>query len=361
MSAFARTIIDWQAQHGRNDLPWQQGRDPYYIWLSEVMLQQTQVVTVIPYYLRFVARFPTLEALAAGGEEEVLRLWSGLGYYSRARNLYRAAQLIASRHGGEFPRGRAEIEALPGIGRSTAAAIAGFAFDARAAILDGNVKRVLARHFAVPGFPGERSVEVKLWELAESLLPQSDISGYSQGLMDLGATLCTVRTPACMRCPLQSSCRAFGEERVVEFPAPRPRRRLQVRQTVMLVLLDCDRVLLVKRPPSGVWGGLWSLPELDPAADVEETARFRFGCTVVDVQHLKAIQHAFTHFTLTIAPRLAKVSEKALRANECGAMWMPLGHALDAALPAPVRRLCQSLAASLTRETALPEVALQDL
>ena len=221
MSTFSSKIVRWQRRHGRHDLPWQGTRDPYAVWLSEIMLQQTQVATVVPYYQRFRARFPDIASLAAGSEDEVLRLWSGLGYYSRARNLHHAAQLVVERHGGRFPDALADIASLPGIGRSTAAAIAGFAFGARAAILDGNVKRVLARHFLVAGFPGERAVEQQLWALAESLVPARDNAAYIQGLMDLGATVCTARDPQCARCPVRGTCGAHAAGRVAEFPAPR--------------------------------------------------------------------------------------------------------------------------------------------
>ncbi len=362
MSDFARAVIAWQARHGRHDLPWQGTRDAYRIWLSEIMLQQTQVATVIPYYQRFVERFPDVAALAAAAEEEVLRLWSGLGYYSRARNLHRAARLVMERHGGVFPRHRAEIEALPGIGRSTAAAIAGFAFGARAAILDGNVKRVLARHFAVAGFPGDRAVEQELWQLAESLLPGDEIGPYIQGLMDLGATVCTTRAPGCERCPVQASCRAFGEDRVDQLPAPRPRKAVPQRSTGMLLLLKDGDVLLQKRPPTGVWGGLWSLPEIDVQADVARVARLQYGCEIGAVEHLGRLRHAFTHFTLDITPIVARVSAAQPRAAQPGLLWLALAEASDAAVPTPVRRLLGALDASAAgRQAALFEVAQQDL
>ena len=362
MSAFARAVIGWQSRHGRHDLPWQGTRDPYRIWLAEIMLQQTQVATVIPYYLRFVERFPALGDLAAAAEDEVLRLWSGLGYYSRARNLHRAAQLVVERHGGAFPRARADIEALPGIGRSTAAAIAGFAFGARAAILDGNVKRVLARHFAVEGFPGERAVEQELWQLAESLLPADGIEAYIQGLMDLGATICATRAPGCSRCPVRETCRAFLDDRVAELPAPRPRKSVPRRSTGMLLLVKDGDVLLQKRPPTGVWGGLWSFPEVDAAADVRRFARAHYGCVVAGVEHLGTVKHAFTHFTLDITPIVARVASAQPRAAQPGVMWLPLADAADAAVPTPVRRLLGALGASAAgRQSALFEVAEQDL
>jgi A/G-specific adenine glycosylase len=362
LSDFARAVIAWQASHGRHDLPWQGTRDPYRIWLSEIMLQQTQVATVIPYFLRFVETFPDVKALAAADEDEVLRLWSGLGYYSRARNLHQAARIVVERHDGAFPRGRAEIEALPGIGRSTAAAIAGFAFGARAAILDGNVKRVLARQFAVAGFPGDRAVELELWQLAESLLPAEGIQSYIQGLMDLGATVCTTRSPGCARCPVRGTCRAFAEDRVDALPAPRPRKTVPQRSTGMLILLKDGEVLLQKRPPVGIWGGLWSLPEIDVQADVRRVALAQYGCTVAGIELLGVLKHAFTHFALDITPIVARVAEIAPRAAQPGVMWVPLAAAATAAVPTPVRKLVLAVGASAGGgQSALFEVAQQDL
>jgi A/G-specific adenine glycosylase len=360
--AFARAIVAWHALHGRHDLPWQGTRDPYRIWLSEIMLQQTQVSTVIPYYRRFLERFPDIAALAAAPEDEVLRLWSGLGYYSRARNLHRAAGAIVAQHGGEFPRSRTDIEALPGIGRSTAAAIAGFAFGARAAILDGNVKRVLARHFAVEGHPGERAVEQHLWQLAESLLPAEGIEAYIQGLMDLGATVCTSRSPGCVRCPVRATCRAFDEDRVDELPAPRPRKAVPHRTTGMLLLVKDGEVLLQKRPPVGVWGGLWSLPEFDAQADVRRLARLQYGCVLSGVATLSVLRHAFTHYTLDIVPTIARVTRVETRAAQPGVVWLPYGDAAAAAVPTPVRKLVGALGASTAAgQAALFEVAEEDL
>ncbi len=362
MSAFARSIASWQSRHGRHDLPWQGTLDPYRIWLSEIMLQQTQVATVITYFVRFTERLPDLHHLAAASQDEVLQLWSGLGYYSRARNLHRAARLVIERHAGVFPCGITEIEALPGIGRSTAAAISALAFGARAAILDGNVKRVLARHFAVEGFPGARAVELALWRLAETLLPEHDHARYVQGLMDLGATVCTPRAPACARCPVRNTCRAYSEARVAELPAARPRRLLRTRATTMLVLLEGGRVLLRKRPATGVWGGLWSLPEIEAAADARRLAALDYGCEVRDVTALRPLKHAFTHFTLVITPLIAQVRPALPRAAQPGHMWLPLAQALDAALPAPVRKILASLVPSTAGEQAtLFEVAVQDL
>ena len=331
---FAHHVIAWQKQSGRHDLPWQQhGRkgDPYRIWLAEIMLQQTQVATVIPYYQRFLARFPDLARLAAAPSEEVMALWSGLGYYARARNLQRAAQLIVAQWGGRFPRNADDIQTLPGIGRSTAAAIAVFAFGARAAILDGNVKRVLARTFGIEGFPGDKAVENRLWALAETLLPERGIKAYTQGLMDLGATLCTRSRPRCGACPLAAQCVALRENCIAELPSPRARRAVPQRAVTLLVLRCRGRVLLERRPPKGIWGGLLSLPEL---AAGQPDRRYA-GAT-----QLPVVRHAFTHFRLDITPLLCKVS----RCNTPeGGIWLDL-KALDGApLPAPVRKILASL------------------
>jgi len=374
---FARRLVRWQARAGRNGLPWQNTRDPYAIWVAEIMLQQTQVGTAIPYYRRFMARFPDIAALASAPEDEVMRLWSGLGYYSRARNLRRAAREIVARHAGRFPAALADIERLPGIGRSTAAAIAGFAFGARAAILDGNVKRVLARHFLVEGFPGEPAVERRLWALAESLVPKRGVEAYIQGLMDLGATLCTARRPACGRCPVRATCGAYAANRVTDLPAPRPRRRVPARSTVMLVLRHGADVLLERRPATGVWGGLWSLPELVDAADVpagggpdaglaaaaKRAVARRYGFDARRVAPLATVRHAFTHFTLDIRPLLVDVVGVDRRAGAPGALWLPLEEAGAAALPAPVKRLLLRLGggASGGDQPSLLEEAVQDL
>ena len=343
--AFSARLLAWHKRHGRHDLPWQGTRDAYRIWLAEIMLQQTQVAAVIPYYRRFLERFPDIAALAAAPQDEVLRLWSGLGYYSRARNLQRAAQLVVERHRGAFPRELAAIQALPGIGRSTAAAIAAFAYGTRAAILDGNVKRVLARHFAVAGFPGERNVEQRLWQLAEELLPPRDMGRYTQALMDLGATLCTRAKPACGACPLAASCRALALERVAEFPAPRPARRVPVRSVFMLLLMRKGELLLEKRAPAGIWGGLWSLPELDDETRLRAHCRARYGCSVAAPQRLEPLTHGFTHFKLEIRPLLCRVEKLAPVAREAAQVWLGLEDAHGAAIPVPVRRLIERLLA----------------
>ncbi len=338
MDDFSRRLIAWQRGHGRHDLPWQVS-DPYRIWLSEIMLQQTQVETVIPYYLRFLERFPDIPALARASEDEALALWSGLGYYARARNLHSAARRVVERHAGRFPQAFEDIVALPGIGRSTAAAIAVFAHGERRAILDGNVKRVLCRVFEIDGWPGERAVETQLWQLAEQLLPERGIAAYTQGLMDLGATLCRRGRPACEACPFEGDCAARRHGRVTELPAPRPRKALPERRTRMLLIVHAGTLLLEKRPPNGIWGGLWSLPEGDVEHAPEEMAR-RLGLTVMSRRDLPELTHVFSHFRLRILPCQMDVGPVAARAEESpGHVWLARADALDAALPAPVRTL----------------------
>jgi len=336
-------LLAWHRRHGRHDLPWQGTRDAYRIWVSEIMLQQTQVAAVIPYYLRFLERFPDIAALAAAPQDEVLRLWSGLGYYSRARNLQRAAQLVIERHGGLFPRALEDIEALPGIGRSTAAAIAAFAYGTRAAILDGNVKRVLARQFAVAGFPGDKRIENRLWQLAAEQLPPRATGRYTQAIMDLGATLCTRAKPACARCPLADGCQALALGRVKDFPAPRPAKTVPTRATHMLLLVRSGELLLEKRPSSGIWGGLWSLPEVDDAARARAHCLANYGCSIAAPRALAPLAHGFTHFKLQIQPLLCRVEKLAPAAREAGQIWLTLKEAHGAAIPVPVRKLIERL------------------
>jgi A/G-specific adenine glycosylase len=341
VNSFASRIVRWQGQHGRHDLPWQTPRDPYRIWLSEIMLQQTQVATVIPYFNRFVARFPDIGALAAASQDDVLALWSGLGYYSRARNLHTAAGRVVALHRGRFPTDDADIAALPGVGRSTAAAIAALAFGQPRAILDGNVKRVLARHGGVDGWPGSPKVESALWQLAESRLPTTAIEAYTQGLMDLGATVCTRSKPTCARCPVKTDCVARKEDRVHTLPTPRPRKAVPERQVQMMMLLDRDELLLEKRAARGVWGGLWSLPELPADIDVAHHCRERFGMDAIGVHALTPLTHTFTHFRLHIQPVLARLSSPRIATSHH--VWLPLDEALAAALPAPVRKLVERI------------------
>ena len=334
MSKFASTLIAWQQRHGRRDLPWQGTRDPYRIWLSEVMLQQTQVSAVIPYYERFLRRFPDVQALAAASEDEVLQLWSGLGYYARGRNLHAAAKEIAA---FGFPNNAEAIERLPGIGRSTAAAIAAFAFGERAAILDGNVKRVLARYYGIEGWP----IEERLWPHAERLLPKKGIETYTQALMDLGATLCTRNVPRCDACPVRNDCVAKKFKRTGEIPAPRPRKALPQKSVTWLVLRRGAEILLEKRPAPGIWGGLWSFPEA-PAKDVEGFCLRTLGCEVETKTELDSLEHGFTHFRLSIRPLLCKVV-RTPSLESPGRLWIGLADAAGAAVPTPVRKLVARL------------------
>ena len=367
---FASCVIRWQEQHGRHDLPWQ-GADAYRVWLSEIMLQQTQVATVIPYYQRFTASFPTIAALAAATEEQVLAHWSGLGYYARGRNLHRAARIIVEKHHGEFPREFEQILELPGIGRSTAAAICALAYHERRAILDGNVKRVLARYCGIAGWAGDKKMEAQFWQQAEALLPdkttshstkpasgqvagylppgegwgggevvegRSEIATYTQAIMDLGATLCTRSKPKCGECPVSSDCVAWQSGRVNELPTPRPRKAVPERHATFLLLMHGSDILLEKRPGSGIWGGLWCPPQFDD----EAAARDWFvsnGMEAIEGERLETFTHTFTHFKLHITPLKIQIARKPLRAAQAGSVWLDVEEALGAAIPTPVRMM----------------------
>jgi A/G-specific adenine glycosylase len=341
-AAFASRIVGWQQGHGRHGLPWQRTRDAYRIWLSEIMLQQTQVATVIPYYERFLARFPDVAALAAAADDEVMALWSGLGYYARARNLHRAAREVMGQHGGVFPARSEELARLPGVGRSTAAAIAAFASGERGAILDGNVRRVLARHAGIPGDPASAKVAARLWREAEARLPQEGIEAYTQGMMDLGADVCLPRKPHCLICPVKADCVARIENRVDEIPGRRPRAPARRRRIAMLVVLSHGEVLLEKRPASGIWGGLWSLPEADCAAPREALAR-DWGLEALAFEALEPFEHAFTHFTLEVEPWRVRLGKSTRFAEGKAGVWVPLTELAGAALPSPVRKLLKKL------------------
>ena len=344
VSEFAERLLVWHAEHGRHDLPWQASRAPYRVWLSEIMLQQTRVDTVIPYYTRFLERFPDIQALAAAPVEEVLGLWSGLGYYARARNLHKAAQQVVEDFGGCFPQRAQDIVTLPGIGRSTAAAIAAFCFDERAAILDGNVKRVLCRVFGIEGFPGERAVETRLWALAEELLPPAQADTYIQAQMDLGATVCTRGRPACERCPLAQMCVARASGREAQLPQPRPKKAVPLRHVRVAVIEQGAAVLLERRPPAGIWGGLLSLPELPEEAVLPEWLAARFGAAVGECRPLPVLRHVFSHFRLDIEPFHCVLSARPAVVAEEGLEWLALDALAEAGLPAPVRRILESLA-----------------
>ena len=332
----AGAVIAWQRQHGRHGLPWQGTSDAYRVWLSEVMLQQTQVSTVLDYYPRFLARFPSVQALAAAPLDDVLALWSGLGYYSRARNLHRCAQAVVAQHGGAFPGSSAALATLPGIGRSTAAAIAAFCFGERAAILDGNVKRVLTR---VLGYDGDLSLaadERRLWAQAEALLPAREVDVYTQGLMDLGATVCSRRQPACERCPLAAHCVARAAGTPERYPVKTRRLKRSRRSHALLCLRRGPRHFLVQRPERGVWASLWSLPEYDDAEALEAVVQAWPG----EGEWLPAVEHALTHFDWTLQPLLWTLPPRArLPAELPDGRWLLLDEALAMGLPAPVRKL----------------------
>jgi A/G-specific adenine glycosylase len=348
--AFSTRVIRWQRRHGRHDLPWQSTRDAYRIWLSEVMLQQTQVATVIPYYERFLARFPSVAALARATEDEVLSLWSGLGYYARGRNLLAAARVVADRHGERFPCRFDALVELPGVGRSTAAAIAALAGGERRAILDGNVRRVLSRHAGVEGAPAASATLARLWSIAEERVPARGIEAYTQGMMDLGAQVCTTRAPACAACPVSVDCVARLEDRVAMLPARRARASARRRRIAMLVVLQAGEVLVEKRPPAGIWGGLWSLPEAaadeDPAAALERA----WGLRAREAAALPPFAHAFTHFTLEVKPWLLRPRKGATLAGGRAATWLALAELSGAPLPSPVRKLLEQLKRGASEE-----------
>ena len=340
MPEFAASLITWQRRHGRHGLPWQGGHDPYRVWLAEVMLQQTQVAAVIPYYQRFLARFPDLEALAAASQDEVLRLWSGLGYYARGRNLHAAARVVAAR--GGFPRTAEGLAALPGIGRSTAAAIAVFAFGRRAAILDGNVKRVLARAFGFDGDLSQARYQNEMWALAESLLPERHIESYSQGLMDLGATLCASPNPSCESCPVNVGCVACTTGTQTEYPVRSRRLERGTRENTLLLLQWRAQVWLERRPERGVWAGLWSVPEFDTASSFKQASADWPGRGAV----LPSLVHVLTHFDWTLHPvrwalpgRTGAARVAQIVAAWPAGRWFSRADALELGLPAPVRKL----------------------
>ncbi len=348
----APLLADWHRRAGRHDLPWQTDRSPYRVWVSEIMLQQTQVSTVMDYYQRFMARFPGVLELADASIDEVLHLWSGLGYYARARNLHRAAQQMRDQHGGDLPRDFAAVLALPGIGRSTAGAILALAFDERFPILDGNVKRVLTRYFCIEGDPRERATEKRLWELAEAATPEQNVATHTQAIMDLGATVCTARRPACLLCPCEALCgaRRNGREQELPLRRSRPAGRARIsRRVFALVVLDAHgAVLLERRPESGIWGGLWSLPEFD-----SEPAARRFALSTLpeprlQPQTLATVHHRFTHFDLELVPLLAECPEPAPRVMEAQrVLWYNYGDTAAATdkigLPAPIKTLLHTL------------------
>ncbi|RRJ83479.1 adenine DNA glycosylase [Aestuariirhabdus litorea] len=345
--AFSRALLAWFDQHGRKHLPWQQQISSYRVWVSEIMLQQTQVATVIPYFERFMARFPTVDALAAAQEDEVLHLWTGLGYYARARNLHAAAKKIQEL--GAFPQGVEALEQLPGIGRSTAGAIAAIAQGVRAPILDGNVKRVLCRFEAVSGWPGKSDTAKRLWQLAEHYTPHERFADYTQAMMDLGATLCTRSRPRCDQCPLRTDCIAQRSGNPTAYPEPRAAKPKPLRHSHLLMLVsEGGEVLLGKRPPTGIWGGLWSLPELPPEADPVGYAGERWQLEINPAQRWESFIHTFSHYQLEITPLVAQLARPSAQVMEEGRwLWYNMHRPQDLGLAAPVKMLLEKLANQL--------------
>jgi A/G-specific adenine glycosylase len=341
-AAFAPRVLAWFARHGRHDLPWQHPRSAYRVWVSEVMLQQTQVATAIPYFERFIERFPDTRALADAPLDEVLHLWSGLGYYARARNLHRAARWLGDHRGGELPNTLEALQELPGIGRSTAGAILALAFDQRQPILDGNVKRVLARWFGVDGYPSDAPVTARLWALSDAVTPASCAADFVQAIMDLGATLCTRTRPACAACPVGDDCVARATGRADQLPAAKPRHARPTRAVFWLVVRRGPSVLLEQRPPRGVWGGLWGFPEFASRARAERALR---GVSAAGrAMVAPVIEHSFTHFNLRITPLLAELPRAGSELVEGPARaWYNSDSPARLGFAAPVAELLRSL------------------
>ncbi len=342
--AFDTRVLHWYDLHGRKHLPWQCPSSLYRVWVSEIMLQQTQVATVIPYFERFTQRFPDVIALAEATLDEVLHHWSGLGYYARARNLYKAARVVRDRHEGHFPTDFDSVRSLPGIGRSTAGAILALALGRRHAILDGNVKRVLARHRLVEGWPGSAETESRLWQLAERFTPEHGVSQYTQAMMDLGAMICRRHKPLCGSCPVSDDCKALQTQRQHELPRPKPRKQLPVRQTMMIMAVNAlGEVLLERRPASGIWGGLLSFPEVVDLESAERWVEHRLGNCAIRIDPWSEISHTFSHFQLRITPLQVRLENPPSRVMEGdNVFWINL-ESNRAGLAAPVKKLLQRL------------------
>jgi A/G-specific adenine glycosylase len=339
---FSRVVLDWYQAYGRKTLPWQLDKTPYQVWLSEVMLQQTQVTTVIPYFQRFISRFPDVAALAAAPLDEVLHLWTGLGYYARARNLHRAAQTIVAQYGGEFPTSFAEIVALPGVGRSTAGAILSLALGQHYPILDGNVKRVLARCYAIEGWPGKKEVENRLWQISEEVTPAQGVGQFNQAMMDLGALVCTRAKPKCELCPLNTGCLANGNSSWGKYPGKKPKQTLPEKTAYFLLLQHGDGVWLEQRPGVGLWGGLFCFPQFSTCADLALWLQQR-GLADHHLEQLTAFRHTFSHFHLDIVPFWLNIEQTASAMDEGTGLWYNLAQPPAVGLAAPVERLLQQL------------------
>lgn len=340
-SQFSSRILAWYQQFGRKTLPWQQQKTPYKVWLSEVMLQQTQVATVIPYFQRFLAEFPTVTDLAAAPIDQVLHLWTGLGYYARARNLHQAANQVVERHQGQFPENFEQVLALPGVGRSTAGAILSLALGQHYPILDGNVKRVLARCYAVAGWPGQKSVENALWQLSEQVTPTHQVSAFNQAMMDLGALVCTRSKPKCELCPLQTGCLAYAQQNWLLYPGKKPKKNLPTREGWLLLLKSGQQLMLEKRPDSGIWGGLYSFPQF--TSELELNKWLLDHGVDGEAQRLVSFRHTFSHFHLQIIPVLINNPRFRVLMEESATLWYNLAQPPAVGLAAPVERLMHEL------------------
>lgn len=340
---FQKQLLAWFDIHGRKDLPWQQNINPYRVWVSEIMLQQTQVVSVISYFQRFMERFPTVQSLADAELDEVLQYWAGLGYYARARNLHKTAQTIAS-NAGNFPQTVEELSSLPGIGRSTAGAILSIACGQSQPILDGNVKRVLARFHAIKGWPGDTKVAAELWQISQRYTPSERTGDYTQAMMDLGATLCTRSKPRCDLCPVFNNCLAIQLGLVNTLPQPKPRKTLPIKQLYFLIMQDSQRLLLLeKRPPTGIWGGLWSLPEFESLGALHAWCQSR-GCIIATIRELPSLRHSFSHYHLDYTPLQVDIQNPINYVMEADRLvWYKLQAIKLLGLPAPIKRLLQQL------------------
>ncbi|MCH9695158.1 MAG: A/G-specific adenine glycosylase [Gammaproteobacteria bacterium] len=347
MTDFSGRLLAWFDEHGRKDLPWQEDTTPYRVWVSEIMLQQTQVQTVVPYFERFMIRFPDVAALAAAGQDAVLQHWSGLGYYARARNMHKAAQIIRSEFGGEFPTRFEDVVSLPGVGRSTAGAILSIACGQRHAILDGNVKRVLARHGAVEGWPGKSDVAAILWDMAETNTPDERGADYTQAIMDLGATLCTRSKPDCDRCPVAADCEARLADATADYPERKPRQVKPLRKTTMILASAAGKVYLVRRPEAGIWGGLWSLPELGDTS-VDDWCADKLASIRPNTRAWEVLRHSFSHYDLDILPIVVQLESAPSKvADTSNETWHSLQDELPGGIAAPVQRLIDQLKSTL--------------
>ncbi|GIU42430.1 A/G-specific adenine glycosylase [Shewanella algidipiscicola] len=356
---FHQRIVSWYAEHGRKHLPWQQDKTPYKVWVSEIMLQQTQVATVIPYFEAFMQRFPSIKELALAKQDEVLHHWTGLGYYARARNLHKSAQLIVTQHGGEFPTEFEQVLALPGIGRSTAGAVLSLSLGQHHPILDGNVKRVLARHGAIAGWPGKKQVEEQLWQLTDALTPKQHITQYNQAMMDIGASICTRAKPKCEQCPVAVDCKAQLMGRQTEFPGKKPKKSIPEKQAFMLVLRDDKQVMMIKRPPAGIWGGLWCFPQFSSRAELDNYAQQQ-AIRLHLAEPLTSFRHTFSHFHLDItaiegtivqSDSQDKVAVKAhLVMEDDASLWYNITNPPKVGLAAATERILASLGSVVIKE-----------